>query len=62
MCVCVSEEKERHKHGERNGDGEYVRMHVGVCESVCVYSLKEKERGEKKLGRENPSCPSARIY
>lgn len=73
VCVCQRRKKGTNT-GERNGVREYVCMHVWVCERVCVCvcSLKQKKReggGERrgwggggKLGRDNPLCPSARIY
>lgn len=71
VCVCQRRKKGTNT-GERNGVREYVCMHVWVCERVCVCVLiktekeggrgREKGVGGGKLGRDNPLCPSARIY
>lgn len=49
--VRVSEEKERHRQGERNWDTEFVCIHEGVCESEHVLVKTEKKRYKRKKKR-----------
>lgn len=72
VCVCVRGERKAQTRGK---EMELESMCVCMCGCVnvcvCVCSLKQKKReggGERrgwgggKLGRDNPLCPSARIY